>query len=58
MREYCLSTCKLITSKRVAGVVETYWTHSCPSSVHSLCIDHLDAYQAGGREEEILWWKN
>ena len=30
------SSCRLITSRRVAGVLDTYWTHSCPSSVHSL----------------------
>lgn len=28
-------TCWLMTSRRVAGVLETYWTQSCPSSVHS-----------------------
>ena len=33
-----LDTCRLITSKRVAGVLETYWTQSWPSSVHSLII--------------------
>lgn len=29
------STCKLMTSRRVAGVLETYWTQSWPSAVHS-----------------------
>mmetsp|Transcript_88241 Transcript_88241/g.121810 ORF Transcript_88241/g.121810 Transcript_88241/m.121810 type:complete len:223 (+) Transcript_88241:664-1332(+) len=28
-------SCVLITSRRVAGVADTYCTHNCPSSVHS-----------------------
>ena len=30
-------TWRLMTSRRVAGVLETYCTHSWPSAVHSLC---------------------
>lgn len=29
-------TCRFTTSSLVAGVLDTYWIHSCPSSVHSL----------------------
>ena len=29
-------SCSVMTSKRVAGVLDTYCTQSCPSSVHSL----------------------
>ena len=29
-------SCSVMTSRRVAGVLDTYCTHSCPSSVHSL----------------------
>jgi hypothetical protein len=35
-RRWSSCSCKLITSSRVAGVLETYCTHSWPSSVHSL----------------------
>jgi hypothetical protein len=35
------SSCRLMTSRRVAGVLETYCTHSCPSSVHSLSSHDL-----------------
>lgn len=34
-KRWSKASCKLITSKRVAGVLETYCTQSCPSSVHS-----------------------
>jgi hypothetical protein len=40
-------TWRLITSKRVAGVEETLWTHSWPVSSHSLYHYVIQSYRGG-----------